>query len=87
MNYEIYFKYMFESIPHYRKTVIKIFLIKNDEDLLKEYGFLKSYFNRLNKEFEIISMEEIEKYFIILKIKKKLLSNGSLINKGNNILL
>ena len=33
---------MFESIPDYRKTVLLIFSIKKDEDLLKECGFLKN---------------------------------------------
>ena len=37
-----YFKDLFESIPDYRKIVLLMFLIKNDNDLLKECGFLKS---------------------------------------------
>ena len=35
MNYENYFKDMFESIPDYRKTVLLLFLFKNDEDSSK----------------------------------------------------
>ena len=46
-----YSKDLFESIPDYRKIVLTIFLIKNDNDLLKECGFLKSDFNRLKNEF------------------------------------
>ena len=38
MNYENCFKDMFEPVPDYRKTVLIIFLIKNDRDFLKEYG-------------------------------------------------
>ena len=33
MNYENFFKDIFESLPDYRKTVILMFLIKNDEGL------------------------------------------------------
>ena len=51
MKYENYLKDIFESIPEYRKIVL-MFLIKNDEDLLKECGFLKSDINRLNLEFK-----------------------------------
>ena len=41
MNYENNFKDLFESIPDYRKIVLKIFLIKNDNDLLKKMDFWK----------------------------------------------
>ena len=39
MNYENYFKDKFESLPDYRKIILLILLIKNDDDLLKECGF------------------------------------------------
>ena len=32
MNYENYFKDMFESITYYRKIVLLIFLIQNDKN-------------------------------------------------------
>ena len=43
MNHEnsSYFEDMFESITDYRKIVLLIFLIQNDENLLKEIGFSK----------------------------------------------
>ena len=41
MNYENYFKDLFESIPDYRKIVLVIFLIQNEKDLLRDYGFSK----------------------------------------------
>ena len=43
MNYENYFKVMFESIPHYRKIVLIIFPIKNGVDLLKMWSFERRY--------------------------------------------
>ena len=36
-----YFKDLLESIPHYRKIVLALFLRKNDEKFLHECGFLK----------------------------------------------
>ena len=50
MNYEIFFKDMFESIPDFRKIVLILNLFKNDGDLLNECGFLKSDINRLSLE-------------------------------------
>ena len=62
MNYENYFKDMFESFPDYRKIVLLFFLIQNDKDLLKECGFLKNDVHRLSLEFKNILMEENEEY-------------------------
>ena len=62
MNYENYFKVMFESIPDYRKIVLLMFLIKNDSDLLNECGFLKNDISSLKKEFRNILLEQIEEY-------------------------
>ena len=50
MNYENFFKDMFESIPDYRKRVLLIFLFKNDNDFLKECGFLNKDIITLYKE-------------------------------------
>ena len=50
MDYVIYFKDLFESIPNYRKRVILVFLKKND-DLIRESAFLKSDNNHLSLEF------------------------------------
>ena len=57
-----FFKNLFESIPEYRKIVLIIFLIPNDDDLLKESGFLKSDINRVKNEFKIILMEQNKEY-------------------------
>ena len=57
-----YLKDMFESLDDYRKLVILMFLIKNDSDLFKECGFLKSDINRLSLEFENILLEQNEDY-------------------------
>ena len=45
MNYENYFKDMFEYIPDYRKMVLLKFLIQNDKNLLKEIGFSENDIN------------------------------------------
>ena len=62
MNYENYFKDMFESIPDYRKKVLLICLIKNDGDSINECGFLKSDINRLCLEYKNILMEQNEEF-------------------------
>ena len=67
MNYENYFKDLFESITDFRKIVLLMFLIKNDNDLLTECGFLKDDINRLNLEFKNILMEQNEEYLDYIK--------------------
>ena len=39
---------MFESIPHYRKIVLLMFLYKHDKNLLKEVGFSKIDIDQLS---------------------------------------
>ena len=58
---------MFESKPDSRKIVLLIFLIKNDSDLLIEYGFLKNDINRLSLEIKNILIELNEEYFDYIK--------------------
>ena len=60
MNYENYFKDVFQSVPDYRKTVLLMFSFKNDFDLINECGYLTNDIDRLNKEFKTILMEQIE---------------------------
>ena len=67
MDHVNYFKYLFESIPDYRKIVLLMFLIKNDVDLLTECGFLKIDNNRLCLEFKIFLVEQIEDYLDYIK--------------------
>ena len=67
MNYENYFKEMFKYIPDYRKIEFLIFIIKSDNKLRQECGFLKSNINSLNKEFKIILTEQNEEYLSYIK--------------------
>ena len=62
-----YFKDLFESIPDYKKIVLKLFLIKNDVNFLYESGFLKSDINFLYKEFRNILLELNEEYLDHIK--------------------
>ena len=71
MNKENYLKDMFESIPDYRIILLLIFLMKNDEDLIKEFGFLKSDINRLNSEFKKLLMEQNEEYLHHIKNREE----------------
>ena len=80
MNNSNYFKYIFESIPDYRKIVLLIFLIQNDKNLLNEIGFSKADINRLILEFKNILKEEFEDYLSYIKneeesILEKFLNN------------
>ena len=70
MKHEIYFEVIFESIPDYRKTVLLMFLIKNDDDLLNECGYLKNDINRLKLEFKNLLMKKNEEYLIYLEIEE-----------------
>ena len=67
MNYENYFKDIFESIPDFRKIVLLIFLIQNDKNLLKEIGFSERGINLLNLEFKNVLLEGYEEYLDYIK--------------------
>ena len=67
MNYENYFKDIFESIPDFRKIVLLIFSIQNDKNLLKEIGFSERDNNLLNLEFKNILLEGYEEYLDYIK--------------------
>ena len=41
MDIKNYFKDFLESIPDYKKIVLNMFLIKNDNDLITECGFFR----------------------------------------------
>ena len=71
MNYENCFKDLFESIPDYRKKVLLIFSIQNDEDLLRECGFLKNDIIRLNKEIKTTFMEQNEEHLDHIRNQKE----------------
>ena len=62
-----YFKDIFDSIPHYKKIVLIMFLIKNDVNFLYECGFLKGDINFLYKEYKNILLELNEKYLDLIK--------------------
>ena len=62
-----YFKDLFESIQDYRKIVLLIFLILNDNNLLNEIGFNRGDINRLNLEFKNILIEVFEDYLDYIK--------------------
>ena len=67
MNNSNYFKDIFKSIPDYRKMVLLIYIIQNDENFLIEIGFSKNDINNLNSEFKTILLEEYENYLYYIK--------------------
>ena len=62
MTYENFFKKLLKSMPDFRKTVLIIFVIQNDQDLLHEICFSERDINRLNLEFKNILIEDHEDY-------------------------
>ena len=62
MNLEIYFKKLFESVPDFRKIVLLMFVIQNDENLLHEIGFSERDINRINLEFKNILIGQHKEY-------------------------
>ena len=67
MNYETFFRDIFESMTDYRKIVLLIFLNQNDKNLLKQRGFSKNDINLLNIEFKNILIGEHEDYLSYIK--------------------
>ena len=74
MNNANYFKDIFESIPDYRKIVLLILLIKNDEDFLVEIGFSERDINLLNLEFKSFLIKEFENYLDYIKDQEESVS-------------
>ena len=62
-----FFKDLFESITDYKKIVLLMFLIKDDKNLLKEFGFSKNGINKLSLEFKNLLSEEFENYLDYIK--------------------
>ena len=67
MNYENYFKNIFESIIDYKKIIMMIFLIQNDKNLLEGIGFSKNDIDRLSLEFKNILITQHEEYLSYIK--------------------
>ena len=60
MDYVSYFNGLFVSIEGYKKSVLLLFLIKNDVHTLHECGLLKTDIIRLYLEFKIILIEQYD---------------------------
>ena len=67
MNFESYFKYLFESIEDYRKIVVENFSFENDSDFFREIVFIERHINRLKLEFNNILLEQHEEYLDYIK--------------------
>ena len=62
---------MFKSIEGYRKIVLLLFLIKHDENLLREIGFSERDIKSLNLEFKNILIEQHEEIINYVKDQKE----------------
>ena len=62
-----YFKEMLESIHDYKKIVPLCFIIKQDINLLKEFGMSENFINNLYKQFKKIAENDIDDYNFHIK--------------------
>ena len=71
-----YFIPLFESIPNFRKIVLRMFTIDNDIDFLNDCGYLKKYILRLSIEFSLnfsLKVLDLKMYYKkLLKALKQL---------------
>ena len=72
MNHVNYFRDLLDSKPDYRKNVLLIFSIKNDNDFLTECGYLKSDINRLSREYKNILIEQNEENLNYIKKSRRI---------------
>ena len=57
-----YFKDLLESIHDYRKIILLCFIIKQDIDILREFGMSEDFINKLYNQFKKISEKELDNY-------------------------
>ena len=67
MNNINYFKFLFKSIPDYKKIVPLMILMQNDKNLLHEVGFSEHDINRLLLECKKTLIEQHEEYLDYIK--------------------
>ena len=67
MDYENFFKDMFESNSDFGRIVLLIILTQNDKNLLREIGFGEHDINRLNLELKNLITEQHEEYLDYVK--------------------
>ena len=75
MDNKNYFKDIFESIHHYRKIILLVFLIQNDKNLLHEVGFSERDMISLNEEFKKFLIEQHEEYLAYIKNEEEFYKN------------
>ena len=74
-----YFKDMLLSIHDYKKIVLIIFIIKRDDELLKEMGLSDDFIEKLYKKCEKTLELETENYSSRIKnLEESILENNSL---------
>ena len=75
-----YFKDMLESIPSYRKIILLCFIIKRDDDILKEFGFSNDFIRKLYEDCKQIMIENIDQYYGHIKNLEETIIEKFLIN-------
>ena len=75
-----YFKDLIESIPDFRKIKLLMFLIKNDNNLLKEVGSSKNDIIQLSLEVQNFLYEKNDEYLDYIENEKESISE-KILNK------
>ena len=57
-----YFEDLFKSISDYKKIILLCFIIKQDINLLREFGLSEDFINNLYKIFKKIAENDIDEY-------------------------
>ena len=57
-----YFKDLLESINDYKKIVLLCFIIKQDINLLREFGLSEDFINNLYKQLKKIGENDLDDY-------------------------
>ena len=62
-----YFKDMINSLPYYRKIIFLCFIIKRDNDFLKEFGLTDDFMEKLYNDCKEVFENDMNQYFSYIK--------------------
>ena len=73
-----YFKDMIDSLPYYRKIIFLCFIIKRDDDFLKEFGLTDDFIEKLYNDCKEVFENDMNQYFSHIKnLEESILENVS----------
>ena len=75
-----YFKDILESIPNYRKIILLCFIIKHDDQILKEIGFSDDFIKILYNDCKQMIINDMDLYYSHIKNLEESIIEKILIN-------